>query len=80
VEEQWWPVSKKIYANERNILVSVRRQPIQADGARDLSKLRQRNRAAKGGGREKREALTGMRQQSSDTSTRNMGPLPTVRE
>jgi len=31
---------QKIYANERNILVSVRRRPIQADGARDLSKLR----------------------------------------
>jgi len=71
---------QKIYANERNIPVSVRRWPIQADGARDLSKSRQRNCAAKGGGREKREALTGMRQRSSDASARNMGPLPTVRE
>ena len=51
---------QKIYANERNILVSVRRWPIQADGARDLSKSRRQNCAAKGGGREKREALTGM--------------------
>jgi len=31
---------QKIYANKRNILVSVRRWPIQADGARDLSKSR----------------------------------------
>ena len=31
---------QKIYANERNIPVSVRRRPIQADGARDLSKSR----------------------------------------
>ena len=31
---------QKIYANERNIPVSVRRRPIQADGARGLSKLR----------------------------------------
>ena len=41
---------QKIYANERNIPVSMRRRPIQADGARDLSKLRQQNCAAKGGG------------------------------
>jgi len=53
---------QKIYANERNIPVSMRRRPIQADRARDLSKLRQRNHAAKGGGREKREALTRMQQ------------------
>ena len=45
---------QKIYANERNIPVSVRRQPIQADRARDLSKLRQQNRAAKGGGEGKK--------------------------
>jgi len=31
---------QKIYANERNIPVSVRRRPIQADRARDLSKSR----------------------------------------
>jgi len=44
---------QKIYANERNIPVSVRRWPIQADRARDLSKLRRRNHAAKGGGGKK---------------------------
>lgn len=44
---------QKVYANERNIPVSVRRRPIHADGARDLSKSSRRNRAAEGGGGKK---------------------------